>query len=495
MSTIGTETEAEESYLHLCNVVSNSESLQKLHYGTTIQELNKINSDDKKEIPVSYSPFVMDLSPTSYYYTWEQICCGDVKESKNRNQDFDIVYNINNNSHAITGFTISNILPKVVAEPGYKVRWCNNVASHIVQFGKFSHNNIILYEFDELTSDINIAFPRMTENIESINRDIGNIPQLQTFSSVLPQYNTVFNPSFPFCSPDPADMFPLYMCGSADRILISLTLRKLCSSLLIIAKVNDDDDELEIIVPNPNVKYFTLIQNGETVENFSYPTCVAHYVYLTQDECNSNWCMTESNNSRERDNVSFFVTASYPFKSLNPSNNKINEIKIETKDYCNTIFWVAENIKNKKLHIYSNYTQNPSTLCDLSISPIVTTTINNGAVTILKNAPTILTTRILQRFNSRISSKIPGIHIKSFGIRSSDGTIKPGLQFKNGLISCEVKDNCPEILNNESYDDNESLYDIEARLFCRVEYTFSRFCKSETERKTITSLIEKVRIQ
>jgi hypothetical protein len=481
-----------QSYSHLCETVAKNEPLQLLHYGVTLKDLTK---GDLKDTSTS-SSFVKSNEPETYYYNYDKILIAvELKEDPIvqtiNDTEIGLTYSVNDHSHALTGFTISQVLPKVTAASGYKVRWCENVASNMIRYGNFKHGREIINEFDNITSDILNSSPMTMEDRESISTDLGNVPDLLTFSDTLPQYTTIFNPSFPFCSPDPSDMFPLYMCGFNDDIKINLVMKSLCQSLLIVAKEDPETGGLTVVDPLSDEKYATFTIDGKEVTRFKSPVCAAHYVYMTQDECDANWCSTEFENKRERKNVSFSVNQAFVFRSSNPVRSGVVSINnITIPETCTQINWMAQkhDIKN---NIFSNYTTNPSPFFRASVSPIVNTTISNGNVTLLNNAPAILTTRIASRFSTRKTNHLAGIHTRSFGIRSNTSGIKPGFFFDKGQITCEIKETCGQTLNGDR-PATDMYYDIEVRFMCRVNYTFTHFCRSEEERKTNTSIIVKI---
>lgn len=489
---MNTFEEDQKAYLHLCDSVSASETLQLMHYGITLKDKKLDETKDRG----TTSPFVKSKDPVVHYYSYDNIIAGrqctipglsDVKGA----HLIGMNYAVNNRSHGITGFTISHVLPKIIAAPGYKVKWCENVASNIVQYGEFKHKDELIHSFDAISSDMINSVSQITDFSESIYRDLGNIPELQRFSEELPQYSTVYNPPFFFCGPDPSNMFPLYMCGFGDTITINLVLRTRCRDLLIVARENMETGELTLVNQNANEKYATFMIDGKEVDCFENPVCVANYVYLTQDECNENWCSTEQLN-KERTNVSFCVNQPFSFKSTNPSTSGNVTVDNITVPYvCNQIYWAAHS-NNIKTNVLSNYTTSPYSCFKNSISPIVNTTISNGSVELLQNAPQIVTTRIHPRFASRQCNNIPGIHSKSFGIRSTNSSTKPGFFFKSGRLSCLIDERCPEVLNRDREACNRS-YIIQVRLMCQVNYTFTHFCKSEEERRTNgTTIITKI---
>jgi len=479
-----------EAYKFLCEAISKNESLQVIHYGCTYKDLEeiteKINNGSGEQYPMTSSPFTKDTRPVAYYYPHDKVITGTASKSKKIGREslvedeVALVFELNDHSHGLTGFTIANLLPSVVANDGYQVRWCHNIGSHIVRYGIFSHGKTIIHDFDDVTSDILLTYPQRGEDLDSINVDLGNISELQSFSKNLPQKQTIFVPSFPFCSNDTSDMFPLYMCAHADEITATLILKTNPQSLLIIAREigKANDFSLEIIAPAKGKKYARFFEGQTEMDSFSYPTAVAHYAYMSQDECSNNWCKGEG----ERKTVSFYVNQAIPFSSKNPVRSSNTTIeKITTQHVVTSIAWMAQQQKCRERHIYSNYTTNPT--CDFltGISPIVETSISNGTATLLDKAPAILTNRITPRFSNRKSPVLPGIHLRSFGIRSTDNSMKPGFIFTNGGMDFNIRESDPLVISGDR-DETDDSYTVEARLFCRLPFIFTSFAQSEDQR-------------
>jgi len=485
-----------KAYSQLSESISKNDNLHHIHFGCSRSELEEFTvKNNQEDGPVTSSPFVKDTKPVAYYYTFEKIINEVVNTSDNINgvkviskEEKCLEYKVNDNSHCLTGFVINNILPKAVAKKGYQICWSHSVGSNINKYGVFYHNDTIVYHWDSITSDINSTYPQKGEDIDSINLDLGNTHDLQSFSKQLPQKNVVFVPSLPFNSVDPSDHFPLYKCAYKDIIKISLILKKDPQSLLIIAKENADGS-LEIITPSSETRYADFYLDGKAVDNFRSPTIVAHYAYMSQDECNGKWCNNGLEKTSSTSNVAFYINQQIAHKTRNTSDYIAVKIEdITTTHVVTSIAWLAEQKKCRDRHIYSNYTTNPSSQFLGGCSPITQSTIDNGKAILLDKLPSIVTSRDIARIYYRKSPCLPGIHIKTFGIRGSDNTIKPGFLFEKGTISVELEETDPLVLDGQLSGTTDQ-YNVHARLTCRIPFTFTTFASSEKDRNEMPSTI------
>jgi hypothetical protein len=484
-----------EAYEHLCDTVSKNKDLQLAHYGSTQEELqaavDRISSGSAEPYPVTASPFARDSRPIAYYYPFSKLRSGDISKSDRlgrvaaKRDEVIITYNVNDKSHGLTGFTLSHTLPQVTAAPGYRVRWCHNVASNIVRHGIFKHHQTIIYSFDSITSDILLASPEVGEDSDSISLDLGNIPELQTMSTVLPQTETIFSPSFPFSSSDASAMFPLFKCAHSDDIIVGFIFKSDPQSLLIIAKEIPGPDGqvlLELVTPVKGERYATFKENGKVVESFSNPIAVSHHVYHSQDECHGNWCASGLDDPKSADANSFYVKQPFSFSTKNPAKSSLVTIdKINVPYPVTNVSWLAYQTMCEIRHVYSNYTTNPSPDFFDSVSSIRESGISNGKVTLLDAEPSVITSRMTPRHSARKRNTLPGIHSRNFGIRASDSTIKPGFLFNNGSMDFDISENDPHVFNGLR-PESEDLYTVEARLFARVKYMFTSQCRSEQDR-------------
>ncbi len=492
------------AYKHLCSLVSNNEHLQKIHYGTSLKELeatsSRIEKGSDEEYPCIASSFVKENRPVLFYYIYPKV----INSNKNNNKklgreniadnEIALEFDLNDKSHLINGFTLNNIIPSAVAEKGYRIRWPHNIGSHIYRYGLFTHNKRTIHEFDDITSDILLTYPQRGEDLDSVNVDIGNISELQTFSSILPQKNTIFVPSFPFCSNDITDGFPLHKCTYHDEITVSLILRSDLQSLLIVAREvenTEGDVTLELVKPEPDVRYATFYEGGKPVTSFSHPLAVGYFSFLSPNECGDNSCKdSQTNNS-----VAFFVNQafSYSVKNSTPLSQTACIEKVTQSHVVTSLAWLAYQRKSIENHIYSNYTTNPSSDFSTGISPISETTISNssenGIVTYLEKMPGIVTTNMASRFYTRKIPTIPGIHFHTFGVRANDNTNKPGFYFKDGSLDFVIQENDPLVKNGQRAKNNDE-YKIEARIFCRIPFYFETFVDTEEKRRSGKTILK-----
>lgn len=472
------DTKEALAYQELEDTVKRNEPQQIQHYGFSLKNIQ--NMDKNGELPSTCSPFAKDPSPVTYYYSYEKPIDG-VATKKRMLDDYklnegeiSIEYELNDPSYGLCGISLGLMLPQVRALPGYVVKWCTNVASHAFRYGSLTHTKTKINWFDELTFDDCLCRMEGKADFQSTWEELGNVPELQEFSDFLPQKETIYRPPLFFNEDDTTSMFPLYLCTHRDEIKLNLALVTDPQSLLIIAK--ERDGAIEIITPVPGVRYAEFIIDGKTVNSFSTPEGCGHYTYISKEERDENWCETNSGS------LSFFVDQAIPFSSPNEARDSTVSINNLKTDYPVTkITWMAELVGNRARHIYSNYTSNPSPFFQNSLSPISFSSINNGTVDLLKNCPGSITTLHNNRFYSRKKAAIPGINLRSFGIRNDTRTIKPGYYFRNGTMEFALEERDHEVKNGNRSSINEKFI-VSCRIHTRTEFKFTAYPKSEKER-------------
>lgn len=493
------------SYEELIRSVAGNPSQQVLHYGITLPELDEkskvTKGDSPPDLPLTGSPFAKDSRPITYYYPTEQAVIGTSDERKaigkykiTNKDELCVNFELNNKAHGLAAFSLSQMLPQVRAKPGYRVRWCDNVASHVVKFGAFFHNKTEVNYFDDITTDSMLDRLKGRDGYASVSQDLGNIPELTTFSDFLPQHPCLFMPPFPFNDDDPSSMFPLHMCSYNDAVTATFSFLRDPQSLLIIAEIlrgEDGEEELRVITASPGKRYADFVENGDPITRFSIPNACATYVFMSQDECASNWCVNPNGDpSKGHKPVSFFVNQAIRYHTPNSvaEKNSANITGINTRYPVVRIDWMAQLVGSSERHILSNYTTNPSTDYHNSLTPIASTTISTGKAIIVDDLSGDITTRHNSRFYTRNAPRVPGIHMRSVGIRTGDSTVKPGFYFDKGFLSAKLEERDYAVLNGVRRKYHEE-YIVEARVHVRMEFLFTTFPKSEEERVTLEKSI------
>lgn len=493
------------SYEELSASVNRNASQQMLHYGLTLAELEErskvVSKGDAADLPYTCSPFARDLRPVAYYYPTETSVIGTSDERKAIGKykiagkdEICVNFELNSKAHGLAAFSLSQMLPQVTAKPGYRVRWCDNVAAHVVKYGAFTHNKTEVHTFDEITTDTMLNHIKGRDNYASVSEDLGSIPSLTTFSEVLPQHACHFLPPFFFNEDNTSNMFPLNMCSHNDNVTCTFSFLRDPQALLVIAEVTvnrDGGEELRIITPVPGKRYADFLENGDAITRFSLPNACATYVYMSHDECVSGWCSNPTTEAgKTHKPVSFFVNQAIRYHAPNAIDEKGTATigGITTRYPVVRIDWLAQLANSAERHILSNYTSNPSPDYLTSLTPIATTTIGTGRTLPTEDVSGDITTRHNSRFYARTAAHIPGIHTRSFGVRTIDNSVSPGFYFNNGFISSKLEERDYQVLNGNRDHFKES-YLFEARVYVRLEFLFTTFPKSEEERVTLEKSI------
>ena len=262
-------------------------------------------------------------------------CAGDIS-----NPDF-ITYKIRNLPyHGLVNTVMVQQIPAITAELGYEIRWCPNLGSNIIRNGNFKINETELQSLNHRYFD---DYIQKIDTNNGLQRDLGNVPEMQEWSKQLPSFMTLFRIPW-FFTLHSSKMFPLYACGKEDEILHEFHLRRYIGDLLMVRRI----DTQEIIPFNEScikVSSYTL----------PVPEMRAEYEFLSDMECEHNRCddiMNKYNNNVfDIDNV----------KSLDSDNihglNTTVNIKIKDMPFpVHTIHWKAVNLEAERFNYLSNYT-------------------------------------------------------------------------------------------------------------------------------------------
>jgi hypothetical protein len=264
-------------------------------------------------------------------------CSGDIS-----NPDF-IIYKIRNLPyHGLVNTVLVQNFPVITVEPGFEARWTHNLGSNIVRNGNFKINET---ELQTLNSKYFDDYIQKINKNDNIDKELGNVPEMQEWSTQLPSFMTIFRIPW-FFTLHTSKMFPLYACGKEDEILHEMLLRRYIGDLLIIRRA----DTKEVIPFDEGcikVSSYTL----------PVPEMRAEYEFLSDMECEHNRCediMNKySNNVFDIDNVK-----SVESDNIHTLNTTVN-IKIKDMPFpVHTIHWKAVNLEAEKHNYLSNYTTN-----------------------------------------------------------------------------------------------------------------------------------------
>jgi hypothetical protein len=371
-------------------------------------------------------------------------------------------------------------LPAIKAKPGYQVRWCPNVGLNIFKTGVLYFNDNQLQNIDSVYCDNYIQTMISPNERETVDVGLGNVDELQNWSTSLPSYSTSFTIPW-FYSLEHTSVFPLYMCGAMDRLEHNLLLRRKISQLLMIRKIGDNNEST--MVPF-NPEYVTIGTGPSVTEpEIPMPEMYGEYLFLTEMECNFYRC-----NASGRDMIN--IDSVYSAEAENPSPlEKTVAITFAEIGYpVHTIHWVAENHTAMEHNYHSNYTTNPLDHTT-GRSPIESSTLETSKGPIFRNLERVHTERVHPSKHFRSVPHTPGYNAWTFGMRGYDVDPKPGINMSNGKLTVKLKDTNPYLDDGDTKPPQDT-YTIKVRLVYTHRLKFKSWPATEELRSTQPAVVE-----
>ena len=381
-------------------------------------------------------------------------CQGDIS-----NPDI-LIYKVKNLPyHGLLNTVLIQQFPAITAEPGYEICWTPNLGSNIVREASFKVNDT---ELQTLNCRYFDDYIQKVDTSEDLNRNLGNVPELQYWGTYLPAYMTFFWIPW-FYTQHSSKMFPLYFCGKEDSILHELNLRRNISQLLMIRKTTTRE-----IVPFDE-SYIKVASMTLPV-----PEMRAEYVFMSDMECEHNRC--EEAKTRYSTQV-FDIDNVRSIDSDNIHNlNTTVSIKIKDMPFpVHTIHWKAINLEAEKRNYLSNYTTD-SISHSSGANPIKWVSLSSPNGIILKNQDFYVGERITthQKFN-----KVPNVAGYGCWTNAADATDplypKSGIKLDESEITFR--------LENNDFPTSDT-FRVNIQVIYTYRITIKDFPRTEAERNT-----------
>jgi hypothetical protein len=387
----------------------------------------------------------------SYHCKQKLDCTGDISEPNT------ISYRVRTIPyHGLLYTVLVQKLPIIKANKGFEICWCPNIGTNIVESANFKVNDNVWQTLDSIYFD-----DYNSKYIESKNLDkeIGNVPELQTWSSELPSYMTFYRIPW-FYSLHSSKMFPLYYCGKEDRIEHTLKLRRNLKNLIRIRSVDTGE-----MIP------FDEACINTTNFELPAPEMIGNYVMMSDMECEHNRCNSSQLNIEtfDIDNV----------KSIESDNsygiNSTVSMKIKDMPFpVHTIHWKAENVNASSLNYLSNYSTSTEDHT-IGASPIRCVSLSCPQGIIFKNHESYITEKITPMNHFVKVPEYPGYGCWTNTVSAADPLYpKSGIKLDEGELTFRLEDN----ENPES----KNKYHIHARIIYTYRITFKDYPKNEAER-------------
>lgn len=274
-----------------------------------------------------------------------------VKDSGRSNQ---ISYEVEKKYHYLTRTYFTVHVPSLrltqEAKKKYQIRWPPNLGHRIIPKGGFYVDGELWQTVTSEWCDTNMQwFEQNGHGFRDLRqRDLGNVPYMQEFSDVLPEYR--LTPEQPwFYSRDSTRAFPIFRCSFMSKISHKFEFN-LDIMRLIQIKDLETGELLEFGENGP--------PGGITSEIF-----VNRLSEIPEPKL---WGEYSTNHAKEFEchdrnpKYSIYVDDIVSNSSDNPlSYGSAVPMKLNNSIYpTKALFWMAENLDAKRKHIFSNYTTN-----------------------------------------------------------------------------------------------------------------------------------------
>lgn len=399
----------------------------------------------------------------SYRCNLKLDCMGDIS-----NPDF-ITYRVRNLPfHGLVYTVLCQQLPSIVAEPGFEVRWCPNVGSNIVKDASFKVNDV---DWQTLNSKYFDDYHQKICKDNELDKDLGNVPEMQEWGTSLPNYMTMFWVPW-FYSLDTSKMFPLYFCGKEDNIVHEMHLRRYIGDLLMVRRA----DTKEIIPFDEACVRIMGNASSSSAANSLFqlpvPEMRGEYVFMSDMECEHNRC-EESKAKYSTQVFDIDNVRSYDSDNTYGMNTTIN-IKIKDMPFpVHTIHWKASNLNAEKNNYLSNYTTDSSDHTKGG-NPIKWVSLSTPNGILLKNQEFYIGEKLVSKRNFRKTPKDAGYGVWTNAADAADVLYpKPGIKLDDSELTFRLE-------NNEKT--SSDTFRVNAQVVYGYRITIKDYPKNEAER-------------
>jgi hypothetical protein len=345
----------------------------------------------------------------------------------------ETVYTVNSTFHFLTYSYMCGTLPPVRVKNEYRkkvrIAWPHNVGTNIVESASFYVDDAEYHWWDNIWADIYFQFfmDKGAGKRRAHNQGIGNVKCLEEWTDYLPAYDLdVYQPWFYGACQYTA--FPIFCCNSLCKIEHRYTFRRKIRQLL----------RMQVQMPDGTWKD-TTAQMAKYLDNSAdaqipIPQLWGRYAYVTDAELDWFRC------KEERYYYIRNVVACDTLNSWKYGNRP--SVSFDCNNPCVAAFWVAENVKARTAHNFSNYTTDSNDLY-LGYDPIKSSTLSYGTdAKRFSNMPShhfnIAESR--KHFKSAPSDRGYHGHSFSWNCMNYDGDIGVSLKQVRASLSCVLAD-------------------------------------------------------
>lgn len=385
-------------------------------------------------------------------------------------------------------------LPEIICKEGYEAHWVPNVGTNVIVSCTLKIDTTRLQCFDTTWLDM-YANSLIDEcDVAAYNENVGNIPELQEWSPVLPKYDCsvplpwFYNRGF-------SDYFPMYYCGSLNEVVHEIKFRNRLDALLHVRKVSDPDSIVPLVEAISTVNGIPFNVDSPFMPATSCrPEMWGEYLYLTDIECVFNRCITMPLDMLPRRNTIYYHdVVAFDSRSKHNLRDVSVEVRISHPDPIHMIGWVCRNVKAEASKHYGTYTTGAGSGLGAGASPIRNSTLQiNENVTskIFERLPSWRTNRVYPLKHLACKPRSKGFNFWFMGAKSSSLNLQPGIIFHEGCLTIEPEDTNPYIGANPAVKPNtDTEFHLQVRALVTKKFSFAAFPTTDAERHAMKTRI------
>ncbi len=377
--------------------------------------------------------------------------------------------------HGLAYSYLSLKLPAVRAKEGFEVRWCPNPVSNQVENGELIFNEVSIQTFDSVYCDMFYQTMISPRSVPSTERSLGNTSSLQSWSDTLPAYPAeVLLPWF--YSKDEASFFPLYKCGSLDRLEHKIVLRRNLQELLLVRNISTGVQEP---ASSSNVEVSGCSLDDKLGYVLPIPEMYGLFYFLSPEECDFNRCREPKNQVLQVDSV-YSLDSEITGKVGETLEILFSKEKLLMEYPVHTVQLVLQNQNARDSSQHSNYTTNSDEHLK-GYSPIDLVSLRTATGKLLSEIPGRHLEGIHHAKHFNTTPRVPGYVSWSMGVNATSGAPRPGVPLQGGSISVRIGDPNP-LLDFKSQEACVDSFRLRVRLIYTREIQFTKYPTTEEKR-------------
>jgi hypothetical protein len=424
---------ASGKHAHIFEVLQkNLDQIQKIIYGTSENVLDA-------EISNPQSVHLYQFSRVAWYSKIPRIISGT-------GQGPERFYNLSGGKYDLLSYTtFRQQMPIIKVKPEFideiEICWVKDLAFNIFSNGVVSFSTDEVSKIDSKSIDIYYDVFNNNSDRSYIDKQIGNIPMLRTWNTLLPSTTVKFVIPWHY-NKDQTLGLPLYYSSDGKDWSHTINLNNDISNLLRMRRYNTVTKTYDIIKTDMDCVYTEF--KGEA--NLRSPEILGMFIKLLPDEVDNYKCWTMDNKYGD-----FYIEDVNWLKSDNSFKygTKISQDIIED-GIVHSIVWMAENKNSTDITNPSNYSTNILNEYDnegkyKDFDPIKSTSLTVGSYEYFKDLPADYTGNL---FFSEFKGKPTSKHYHVWTFNRYSNSINANMGINMSLLKSRL---AIDLVNSDPY--------------------------------------------